>query len=83
MPLRAPFVSVPLRGKEGAGHNALVAFCAWAEQNRWVSVPLRGKEGAGPLEARDPELYQQGIEFPSPCGVRRVRDLQFACDYER
>ncbi len=38
-------VSVPLRGKEGAGHlsyadlSGAILYC--------VSVPLRGKEGAG------------------------------------
>ncbi len=39
---------------------------------RFVSVPLRGKEGAGPdlLSEKDCLLYL----FPSPCGVRRVRD---------
>ncbi len=37
-----------------------------------VSVPLRGKEGAGPFRALlDFELEEW---FPSPCGVRRVRD---------
>ncbi len=38
-------VSVPLRGKEGAGH--LEGF--FPLENPLVSVPLRGKEGAGPL----------------------------------
>ncbi len=33
---------------------------------------MRGKEGAGPLT---PKRYAQVAgEFPSPCGVRRVRD---------
>ncbi len=40
-----------------------------------VSVPLRGKEGAG----LTPESADNGDfedRFPSPCGVRRVRDLR-------
>ncbi len=37
-----------------------------------VSVPLRGKEGAGPLI--EPAGKIKFITFPSPCGVRRVRD---------
>ncbi len=38
-----------------------------------VSVPLRGKEGArrSPVSTDDTRSYS---EFPSPCGVRRVRD---------
>ncbi len=46
-----------------------------------VSVPLRGKEGAGP------ELMQVNVDpqhtFPSPCGVRRVRDVKFANAFRR
>ncbi len=41
-----------------------------------VSVPLRGKEGAGRsdlLSEKDCLLY---LMFPSPCGVRRVRDTR-------
>ena len=45
--VRKCLVSVPLRGKEGAGHSSLAA------------VP------AGELV------------FPSPCGVRRVRDFRW------
>ncbi len=38
-------VSVPLRGKEGAGLSSK----PWTSRNTTtVSVPLRGKEGAGP-----------------------------------
>jgi hypothetical protein len=37
-----------------------------------VSVPLRGKEGAGPQESVNKNA-RYGL-FPSPCGVRRVRD---------
>ncbi len=78
-------VSVPLRGKEGAGQleERLAALRHWLEMPAgWfmskgtvslVSVPLRGKEGAGPDGA---ELYCSATweTFPSPCGVRRVRD---------
>ena len=39
-----------------------------------VSVPLRGKEGAGPLVIA--WVILRSDEFPSPCGVRRVRDDQ-------
>ena len=61
-------VSVPLRGKEGAGHA--VRYVQQARDR--VSVPLRGKEGAGPFNGSiDTRPY---VEFPSPCGVRRVRD---------
>ncbi len=38
-------VSVPLRGKEGAGLERL--YRALEQRYREVSVPLRGKEGAG------------------------------------
>ncbi len=63
-------VSVPLRGKEGAGH---MNYTLSAGSRLTVSVPLRGKEGAGP---RPRLLTSQAatIAFPSPCGVRRVRD---------
>ncbi len=40
-----------------------------------VSVPLRGKEGAGPIHREFWVLSPIHGEFPSPCGVRRVRDL--------
>ncbi len=41
-----------------------------------VSVPLRGKEGAGPW-AQNLKLAEKAIvSFPSPCGVRRVRDAR-------
>ncbi len=39
-----------------------------------VSVPLRGKEGAGLTHAHDQPLTYRAL-FPSPCGVRRVRDF--------
>ncbi len=64
-------VSVPLRGKEGAGlplrtiATVLIAIV--------VSVPLRGKEGAGRTMRLNVALFM-AIQFPSPCGVRRVRD---------
>ncbi len=63
-------VSVPLRGKEGAGLNHLSIRKKFLIG---VSVPLRGKEGAG----HDPGecIAQPSIRFPSPCGVRRVRDF--------
>ncbi len=70
--VQVPFgvVSVPLRGKEGAGRKKrgikLVAISA-------VSVPLRGKEGAG-LVNPEPVIIPLLYLFPSPCGVRRVRD---------
>ncbi len=64
-------VSVPLRGKEGAGLLACVFGMQLCVQ---VSVPLRGKEGAGPDPAPDAVLPDQA-RFPSPCGVRRVRDF--------
>ena len=39
-----------------------------------VSVPLRGKEGAGPgVSAKGSTSV---LRFPSPCGVRRVRDTR-------
>ncbi len=38
------YVSVPLRGKEGAGPMVLESITS---AGKWVSVPLRGKEGAG------------------------------------
>ncbi len=37
-----------------------------------VSVPLRGKEGAGRRGLAKTTSYC--LLFPSPCGVRRVRD---------
>ncbi len=62
-------VSVPLRGKEGAGQFSpgTKAF------DKLVSVPLRGKEGAG-RESRIMPASKELQQFPSPCGVRRVRD---------
>ncbi len=39
-------VSVPLRGKEGAGRDSEGRIQVVIKA---VSVPLRGKEGAGPL----------------------------------
>ncbi len=39
-----------------------------------VSVPLRGKEGAGHTIITQIQYPNQ--TFPSPCGVRRVRDLR-------
>ncbi len=67
-------VSVPLRGKEGAGRwGTAGVIAALSPQVSWVSVPLRGKEGAG----HSLELARDVIDqlFPSPCGVRRVRDI--------
>ncbi len=63
------YVSVPLRGKEGAGHCYLASHHACHGN---VSVPLRGKEGAGPGKLT--ASWKADDEFPSPCGVRRVRD---------
>ncbi len=40
-----PLVSVPLRGKEGAG--PVKRFLKNGDKSVTVSVPLRGKEGAG------------------------------------
>ncbi len=40
-----PLVSVPLRGKEGAGRSH--GLSNRQSQGAHVSVPLRGKEGAG------------------------------------
>ncbi len=41
-----------------------------------VSVPLRGKEGTGHIkDCSGSELNK--LMFPSPCGVRRVRDPWF------
>ncbi len=62
-------VSVPLRGKEGAGLtvSTVLGFIGF------VSVPLRGKEGAG-LSAKGSTAVLRKRLFPSPCGVRRVRD---------
>jgi hypothetical protein len=42
----------------------------------FVSVPLRGKEGAG-LFYKIPAATGELFLFPSPCGVRRVRDPWF------
>ncbi len=98
-------VSVPLRGKEGAGQfrvmQQIVIAIVWmfpspcgvrrvrdflngagdertqnfnADINK-VSVPLRGKEGAGPGTPSSIAGLSRG--FPSPCGVRRVRDPWF------
>ncbi len=39
----------------------------------FVSVPLRGKEGAGHRKGKV-NIMPASKEFPSPCGVRRVRD---------
>jgi hypothetical protein len=39
-----------------------------------VSVPLRGKEGAGLKLFVLSKLKFKHPWFPSPCGVRRVRD---------
>ncbi len=90
-------VSVPLRGKEGAGPrpsrprrlSARGSFPSPSGVRRvrdpdpqpargkphllHVSVPLRGKEGAGPNLQRT-TTYEPLRSFPSPCGVRRVRD---------
>ncbi len=50
-----PKVSVPLRGKEGAGLiSALSPQVSWAQN---VSVPLRGKEGAGLIEVLKTQNY--------------------------
>ncbi len=62
-------VSVPLRGKEGAGQWRI---CAKRVKFSFVSVPLRGKEGAG-LVICHADIRKLNL-FPSPCGVRRVRD---------
>ena len=62
-------VSVPLRGKEGAG---LFVKPITPSPLAGVSVPLRGKEGAGQSSGLLQECWAH--EFPSPCGVRRVRD---------
>ena len=68
--LERVWVSVPLRGKEGAGPGTPIS----QPLPRFsVSVPLRGKEGAGLKEQRRESAKAQ--VFPSPCGVRRVRDL--------
>ncbi len=40
----------------------------------FVSVPLRGKEGAGHQDDRTRSTPL--LQFPSPCGVRRVRDVE-------
>ncbi len=55
------WVSVPLRGKEGAG-----PYCSTIESfDEWlVSVPLRGKEGAG-LSDEDQALLE-GIMVSVP-----------------
>ena len=41
-----------------------------------VSVPLRGKEGEGHYSAVYIQLWP--VMFPSPCGVRRVKDRKLA-----
>ncbi len=64
-------VSVPLRGKEGAGRCRMDPFHHQA--SRQVSVPLRGKEGAG-RNSQITTTKESNTMFPSPCGVRRVRD---------
>ncbi len=66
----SPIVSVPLRGKEGAGQNRLCR----SRRLSFVSVPLRGKEGAGQNSHSLGAVYL--LAFPSPCGVRRVRDVE-------
>ncbi len=43
-----------------------------------VSVPLRGKEGAG-LFVVYCQQTPVNSRFPSPCGVRRVRDNTVWC----
>ncbi len=55
-------VSVPLRGKEGAGLQA--ACKAAGVSAKGVSVPLRGKEGAGP--ARRCYVTLTGISVSVP-----------------
>ncbi len=66
------YVSVPLRGKEGAGQNHNGS--TYKASVPGVSVPLRGKEGAG-LDLYTLTGEETIMElFPSPCGVRRVRD---------
>ncbi len=67
-------VSVPLRGKEGTG--PLAPLAPKPTQPPAVSVPLRGKEGAGPKHVFNLITYRRYM-FPSPCGVRRVRDPWF------
>ncbi len=48
-------------------------YVAFGLMDRAVSVPLRGKEGAGrPIGLSTHFCIFCG--FPSPCGVRRVRD---------
>ena len=63
-------VSVPLRGKEGEGHFTPSPLAGGGFR---VSVPLRGKEGEGPDMYTTAEIAF--CLFPSPCGVRRVKDL--------
>ncbi len=45
-------VSVPLRGKEGAGRASTEVSPCTPRRTCLVSVPLRGKEGAGQKIAR-------------------------------
>ncbi len=70
--MRVLAVSVPLRGKEGAGLPLEMAGDRYEQST--VSVPLRGKEGAGLSNGNDAEKMSPNL-FPSPCGVRRVRDF--------
>ncbi len=62
-----------MRGKEGAGLASGSAKTSARPDPVNVSVPLRGKEGAGQESTVSGVIHSE--RFPSPCGVRRVRDI--------
>ncbi len=64
-------VSVPLRGKEGAGHASDLYVVAYPEMFPSPCGVRRVRDYWGLPEKK---LYEG--QFPSPCGVRRVRDLE-------